>query len=216
PVSSPCTPWPMNSPRVDQWPHAIFRSRSARPGTEYQGYSPGAWVPGGPFSSKAMRPRGVQYRMRVNTLMMARSRSTPRKPLDQAGRSPYMLRSSFLRPLPRRRRSTSWARFSAMAVVQPGARPACTIIQPRSRPGRGLGGPADPARVAVGGQQGVAAEPVEESVAGGGEEVAAQVGVLPPLLGRVAVGDRQQREVVVAEHDVAVLAQRIHQAEGFK
>ena len=26
----------------------------------YQGYRPAAWVPGGPFSSIAMRPRGVQ------------------------------------------------------------------------------------------------------------------------------------------------------------
>lgn len=31
-----------------------------RPGTSYQGYRPWAWVPGPPFSSIAMRPRGVQ------------------------------------------------------------------------------------------------------------------------------------------------------------
>ena len=60
PVSMACTPWQIIRPSVDQWPQTILRSRSARPGTSYQGYSPWACRPGAPFSSIAMRPRGVQ------------------------------------------------------------------------------------------------------------------------------------------------------------
>src|SRR5690606_11446393 len=60
PVSMAYTPRPMNRPSVDQWPNTTGISRGAWPGTSYQGYMPGFWVPGRPLSSKPMRPAGVQ------------------------------------------------------------------------------------------------------------------------------------------------------------
>ena len=59
PVSMACTPWVMVRPSADQWPQTIFRSRSTRPGTSNQGYSPCSCVPGVPLSSMPMRPRGA-------------------------------------------------------------------------------------------------------------------------------------------------------------
>src|SRR5690606_13553249 len=50
----------------------------------------------------------------------------------------------------------------------------------------------------------------------GREQDPLQVGIDLALLVRGALGDRQQRQVVVAEHGHAVLAQRMHQAQGLQ
>ena len=59
------------------------------------------------------------------------------------------------------------------------------------------------------------AQPVEQFARVLGEQHALQVGIDLALLVRRAFADRQQREIVVAEHDMRHIAQRMHQAQGF-
>ena len=73
-----------------------------------------------------------------------------------------------------------------------------------------------PAECAVGVQQRLRAQPVEQRVAIGREQHALQVGIDLALVVLATLGDGQQREVVVAQHADGVGAQRMHQAQGFQ
>jgi hypothetical protein len=90
-------------------------------------------------------------------------------------------------------------------VLHFGAIPAWIIIQPSAI-----------ARRAVAVQQRSMTQPVDQRLPVRGEQDALQVRVDLALVVRTAFGDRQQRQVVVAQHHVAVLAQRMHQAQRFQ
>ncbi len=73
-----------------------------------------------------------------------------------------------------------------------------------------------PAEFAVHVQQRLAAQPLEQRVAVVGEQHRLQVRVDLALLVRLAFGDGEQRQVVVAEGDHAIAAQRMHQPQRFQ
>ena len=65
-------------------------------------------------------------------------------------------------------------------------------------------------------QQFLLAQPGQHRFVIGREQHALQVGVDASLLVFAAFGDSQQRQVVVAEHDRAMDAQRVDQAQRFQ
>ena len=73
-----------------------------------------------------------------------------------------------------------------------------------------------PAQRAVDVHQLLQAQPAEQYVAVRGEHHALQVGVDLALLLLAALADRQQRQVVVAQHQHAAGAQRMHQPQRFQ
>jgi hypothetical protein len=70
-----------------------------------------------------------------------------------------------------------------------------------------------PAEVAVGMQQRLPAQPVQQHVAVVGEQHALEIGIDLALLRLAPLRDRQQRQVVVAEHHHRLRPQRMHQPQ---
>ena len=73
-----------------------------------------------------------------------------------------------------------------------------------------------PAQVTVGVHQRLHAQPVEQLARIVGEQHALQVGVDLALFLRASFADGEQRQIVVAEHDDALRAQRMHQPQRFQ
>ena len=93
------------------------------------------------------------------------------------------------------------ARVRPARIVHFGASPACTIIKPSARSTCSSG--------CMRSQSSSSSRVV-------GEQHFAQLRIDLALLVALAFGDRQQRQVVVAERDDAVRAQRMHQAQRFQ
>jgi hypothetical protein len=70
-----------------------------------------------------------------------------------------------------------------------------------------------PAQRSVGVQQRLHAQPVQQRARVVGEQHALQVRIDLALLFGLAFADREQRQVVVAEHDDALRAQRMHESQ---
>ena len=190
---------PGRQPRVDQWPKTIRCWLLARRGCANQGRRPLDWPPGGPFSLSFRRPSKSQKRSRVKQLVMNRQRSMPESPgpsdwaccRTSASGSPDT-HCRAVRTLPRGRRR--WPSPGPIAVAGPHA--------PSKSPARDRSG----AMVAS------AASPAVPR----GRVPRDRIQAVVALVLAVAGGQRQQVQIVVAEHAYRRLAEFANEAQDLE